>query len=89
MASWRLYLKTAGLEWVGLFLESFRWLTLTSDSHREEEMIPVSLRGPHQNGGKLRCDKLGPFSTILQPFLVKRRPFSVLFSERNILLLDF
>ena len=66
-----------------------RWLTLTSDSHREEEMIPVSLRGPHQNGGKLRCDKLGPFSTILQPFLVKRRPFSLFFSKRNILLLDF
>ena len=66
-----------------------RWLTLTSHSHREEEMIPVSLRDPHQNGGKLRCDKLGPFSSILEPFLVKRRPFSVFFSERNILLLDF
>ena len=45
------------------------------------------LRGPHQNGGKLRCDKLGTISTILQLLIVKRTPFSVFLSERNSLLL--
>ena len=48
-----------------------------------------SLRGPHHNGRKLRYHKLGPFSTIRQPFLVKRTPFSVFLSERNIFLLCF
>ena len=82
-------LKPQGWNGLGFVLKVCRWLTLTSDSHREEEMISVSLRAPNQNGGKLRCDKLGPFSTILQPFLVKQRPLTVFFSERNILLLDF
>ena len=40
-------LKPQGWNGLGFLLKVCRWLTLTSDSHREEEMISVSLRAPN------------------------------------------
>ena len=72
-----------------LNISDCRSLTLTSDSHREEEMIPVPSEVRIKMAGNCDVTNWGHFDHFARIFSKKRTPFRVFFSERNILLLDF